>query len=292
MRWPWQVDAASSPHLRTSGSASPPLIRPIAWLVGGLIIVSACAVAIALYYLRGEALRSGEVLTQSLVQVIEEQTSRTLQTVDQRLQLAVSRLQALQIEKKLDENSTRAVLREELKALPFVRAIWVLDAEGRILFDSDTGNIGLSLADREYFQIYREQPATQFHLSAPARSHPTGTWLISASRPLRGSGAALTGVVVATVEPSYFDKLWRGINLTKGGAIALFRKDGVLMMRSPMQDNAMGKAFPDLPLFAEFAKSPQGTFTATSSFDARLRMVAYRGLDLYPELIVVGGVAL
>ncbi|MDP2817021.1 MAG: PAS domain-containing protein [Polaromonas sp.] len=289
MRWPWQVEAASPPYLWPSGSPQPSIVRPIAWLAGGLVIVSACAVAIALFYLRGEALRSGEILTQSLIQVIEEQTSRTFQTVDQRLQLAVSQLQALQAEKRFDENSVRSMLREQLTVLPFVRAIWVLDAEGRILFDSDTGNIGISLADREYFQIYKQRPVTQFHLSAPVRSRSTGTWLISASRPLRTSGEAFSGVIVAAVEPPYFDKLWRSINLAKGGAIALFRKDGVLMMHSPMEDSAMGKAFPDLPLFSEFAKSPQGTFTATSAFDARLRMVAYRGLEPYPELIVVGG---
>ncbi|GAB3474638.1 PAS domain-containing protein [Polaromonas eurypsychrophila] len=289
MRWPWLVDAASAPSQRPSGSPQPSIVRPIAWLVAGLFIVSACAVAIALYYLRGEALRSGEVLTQSLVQVIEEQTSRTFQTVDQRLQLTASQLQALQIEKRLDENSARIMLREQLKALPFVRAIWVLDAEGRIRFDSDTGNMGISLADREYFQIYKQNPATQFHLSSPVRSRSTGTWLISASRPIQTSSGAFLGVIVAAVEPRYFDKLWSGINLGEGGAIALFRKDGVLMMRSPMEESAMGKAFPDLPLFPEFAKNPQGIFTTTSAFDARVRMVAYRGLPPYPELIVLVG---
>ena len=289
MRWPWLVDAAAPHYQRPSGSPQPSVVWPIAWLAGGLVIVSACAVAIALYYLRGEALRSGEVLTQSLVQVIEEQTSRTFQTVDQRLQLTVSRLQALQVEKKLDQNSTRAMLREELKALPFVRAIWVLDAEGRILFDSDTGNIGISLSDREYFQIYKQNPATQFHLSAPVRSRSTGTWLVSASRPLNAIGEAFSGVVVAAIEPPYFDKLWRGINLGEGGAIALFRKDGMLMMRSPMEDSAMGKAFPDLPLFSEFAKNPRGTYTTTSAIDNRVRMIAYRGLQPYPELVVLVG---
>ncbi len=289
MRWPWQVDAASPPHQRPSGSPQPSIVRPIAWLGGGLVIVSACAVAIALYYLRGEALRSGEVLTQSLVQVIEEQTSRTFQTVDQRLQLAASQLQALRVEKKLDENSARAMLREQLKALPFVRAIWVLDAEGRILFDSDTGNIGVALGDREYFQIYKKQPATQFHLSAPVRSRTTGTWLISASRPLPATGEAPFGVIVAAIEPPYFDKLWRGINLGEGGAIALFRRDGTLMIRSPMVDAAMGKAFPDLPLFSEYAKSPQGTYTTTSNFDKRVRMISYRSLQPYPELVVLVG---
>ena len=289
MRWPWQVDVASAPHLRASGSEPPSLIRPIAWLVGGLVVASACAVATALYYLRGEAVRSGEVLSQSLVQVIEEQTSRTFQTVDQRLQLAANQLQALQVDNKLDENAARSMLRGQLNTLPFVRAIWVLDAEGRILFDSNTGNTGVAMADREYFEIYKRQPATQFHLSAPVRSRTTGTWLISASRPLSTGAGTFSGVIVAAVEPLYFDKLWREIKLGDGGAIALFRKDGVLMMRSPMDESAMGKAFPGLPLFAGFAKNPQGNYTTISVLDGRARMIAYRGLDAYPELVVMVG---
>jgi PAS domain S-box-containing protein len=259
------------------------------WLVAGLVLVSACALAAALFYLHGQALRSGERLTQSLAQVIEEQTSRTFQTVNQRLQLAASGLQAMQRLRSADPESVRAMLKEQLGDLPFVRAIWVLDAEGRIVFDSDVGNIGVNLADREYFQIYQQRPTTGFHLSAVVRSRTTGTWLISASRPLRTPDGAFAGVIVAAVEPPYFDRLWSNIDLGPEGAIALFRRDGVLMMRSPAEDAAMGKAFGDLPLFSELRKAPNGIFTVSSAFDGRVRMTAYRSLDAYPELVVTVG---
>jgi PAS domain S-box-containing protein len=288
MRWPWQVDA-SLPQIRDSSSDQDSIGRPIAWMAGALIVVSACAVAIALYYLRGETLRAGEQLTQSLAQVIEEQTSRTFQTVDQRLQLAAARLQALKDAKRLDEDSARVMLREQLDALPFLRAIWVLDTEGRIVLDSDKGNIGVELADREYFQIYRQQPATGFHISAPVRSRTTGAWLISAARPLRGPDGAITGVMVAAVEPSYFGRLWREIDLGDGSAIALFRKDGVLMMRSPIDESGMGKAFSEIALFPALAKASQGVYTTKSAFDARERLIAYRALGPYPELAVTVG---
>ncbi|MDP3606203.1 MAG: cache domain-containing protein, partial [Polaromonas sp.] len=215
--------------------------RPMVWTAVVLVLASALAVAIALFYLRGEALRSGETLTQSLAQVIEEQTSRTFQAVDQRLQLVGSSLQAMQRERKPDPDAVRTMLLQQLSELPFVRAIWVLDAEGRIVFDTDIGNIGLKVADREYFQVYQQRPTTGFHVSAVVRSRTTTTWLISASRPLRSPDGTVTGVIVAAVEPPYFDRLWRAIDLGPGGAIALFRSDGTLMMRSPMDDDTMGK---------------------------------------------------
>ncbi|WP_397409637.1 PAS domain-containing protein [Polaromonas sp.] len=290
MRWLWQVDAPLLQSQTHADSAQDSIGRPIAWLTGGLMVVSACAVAIALFYLRGEALRAGEKLTQSLVQVIEEQTGRSFQTVDQRLQLAASRLQALREEKRLDEHSARNMLREQLSNLPFVRAIWVLDASGHIVFDSDLGNIGVKLADREHFQIHQQRPSVGFHISTPVRSRSTGSWLISASRPLRAANGSFAGVIVAAVEPPYFDRLWRGVDLGASGAIALFRRDGVLMMRSPMEDAVMGKAFPDLPLFSEqLPRSAQGVYQTKSVIDGRARMIAYRVIDPYPELVIYVG---
>ncbi|MES2688403.1 MAG: PAS domain-containing protein [Pseudomonadota bacterium] len=289
MRWLWQGNSSIFQPVLSPADGRAYVRRRMVWLVAGLVLVSACALAAALYYLHAEALRSGERLTQSLAQVIEEQTSRTFQTVDQRLQLAASGLQAMERERKPDPEPVRAMLRQQLSELPFVRAIWVLDAEGRIVFDSDVGNIGVNLADREYFQIYQQHPATGFHISATVRSRTTGTWLISASRPLRTPDGAFAGVIVAAVELPYFERLWRATDLGPGGVIAVFRRDGVLMMRSPAQDTAMGKAFADLPLFSELQKAPNGLFKVASAFDGRVRMTAYRSLHTYPELVVVVG---
>ncbi len=289
MGWPWQMDASLPLAMRAPDHAPASARRSVAWMAALLVLASALAVAAALAYLRSEALRSGEKLTQSLAQVIEEQTTRTFQTVDQRLQLVASSLQIMQNQRSADPVAVRAVLRDQLGDLPFVRAIWVLDTAGAIVFDSDEGNLGTNLADREYFQVYQQRPTTGFHVSAVVRSRTTGTWLISASRPLRNANGSLTGVIVAAVEPPYFDRLWRELELGTGSAVALFRSDGTLMMRSPMDDKVMGKTFIDLPLFSELRKAPTGTYTITSTFDVRLRLIAYRRLAAYPELAVLVG---
>lgn len=289
MRWPWQVDASLPLAIRPPGAGRASARRPMVWMAVVLVLASALAVAIALYYLRGEALRSGERLTRSLAQVIEEQTSRTFQTVDQRLQLVGNILQAMQQRGKPDPAAVQSMLQQQLGELPFVRAIWVLDATGHIVFDSDTGNIGVNLADREYFQVYRQRPATGFHVSAVVRSRSTNTWLISASRPLRSPDGAIAGVIAAAVEPPYFDRLWGDIELGPGGAIALFRDDGTLMMRSPMDDQAMGKKFANLPLFAALEQAPNGSYETTSAFDGKVRTIAYRRLSAYPGLSVTVG---
>ena len=287
MRWSRTTDTSmgSSPASPRPGTASTG--RQTFWLAASLIAASGCAVAVTLAYLHQETLRTGERLTLSLARVIEEQASRTFQSADQRLDLAENKLQALALVHALNKDSARVVLREQLKDLPFVRAIWTLDAEGRIEFDSDLGNIGTLLADREYFKIYRDQPTIQFHISAPVRSRSTGTWLLSASRPRYDPLGNFTGVIVAAIEPPYFDALWRDIDLGANGAIALLRRDGLLMMRSPHDENAMGKNFASQLLFSEkLPQSAHGLFQLRSPIDEQLRIIGYRTLATYPDFLV------
>lgn len=273
-----------------SAPLEPSVRRPLLWLALGFTVGSACLIALALSFLRNQAIESGIRLTQSFAQVIEEQTTRTVQTIDQRLQLASASMAQLDAAGQLNEQSARALLRQQVKELPFVRAMWVMDALGRIQYDSDEGNIGVSLVDRPYFQIYRTQPLTGFYLGTPVRSRSTGTWLISAARPLHSSSGGFAGIIVAAVEPPYFDKLWRAIDLGTDGSIALLRSDGVLMMRSPFKDDAMGKKLPDNPLFSKYLPaSPNGSYLNKSVIDGTLRSFAYRTLSARPALVVVVG---
>ena len=287
MRWFPGLDAESG-QSQFQTSFEPRKIPPFIWLAVALIFVTGCGLATALFYLRAEAFRTGEKITRSLAHVIEDETSRTIQAVDQRLELAINRLNLQEMRPKLDEESVRGMLREQLKGLPFVRAMWILDKSGRIVFDSDVGNIGLDLSDREYFKLYQQKNThAEVHLSAPVRSRSVGTWLISVSRPIQSAQGELLGVMVAAMEPSYFDKLWQAVDLGAGGAIVLFRKDGTLMMRSPADDNAMGKSFAGLPLFSQrLPKSAQGVFPYISTIDSARRIAAYRVLATYPDLVI------
>jgi len=267
--------------------------RTLILFAATLVLVSGGLLASSLAYLRGQAIASGERLTASFAQVIEEQTSRTVQTVDQQLQLAANRLTQLEASGGLNEASARILLREQLKGMPFLRAIWVLDAQGRIALDSDTGNMGVDLSQRAYFQAYRTRPDTGFQLGAPILSRTTGTWLIPATRPLRRSDGRIERLIVAAVEPPYFDSLWRGLEVGDGGSVALFRKDGTLMMRSPFDPASMGKTFADAPMFGLWLKgASSGSLQQASLIDGHSRLYAYRALSVQPELAVVAGQSL
>jgi PAS domain S-box-containing protein len=261
--------------------------RQLIWLTGLLVFVSGLGLGASLLVLRNAALRSGEMLNESFARVIEEQTSRTFQTADQRLELASTRLKALEAAGILTEESAHEMLREQLQGLPFMRAMWVVDATGHLIYNSNIGDRGTPAMDREYFRIYQQKPQTGFHIGAPVLSRTTGLWLISASRPLRDPQGRVAGVIVAALDPSYFDSLWRQIQLGTDSAVGMFRRDGVLMMRSPRDDAGMGKSFESNELFTRrLPGSASGTYPLVSAFDGRPRVASYRALSTYPDLVV------
>jgi PAS domain S-box-containing protein len=260
------------------------------WGSLAISVAAGVLIAAALLSLRDTAIQSGQRLTESFAQIIEEQTSRSLQAVDLRLELAAAAYTALQGAGPPNPAVAQQLLQAQIEQLPFLRAMWVLDAQGRIAQDSDAGHLGLDLSDRAYFQVLRDQPAIRFYLSQPVRSRTTGTWLISAARPLRAADGRFLGLVAAAVEPPYFEALWRSVNLGAGGSISLFQRDGTLMMRSPFVAGLLGQVAPDLRITEQSLQSSRsGSFTKASSFDGERRIFAFRRLSTQPDLVVVVG---
>jgi PAS domain S-box-containing protein len=258
-------------------------VLAMALLTGALLVF-------ALLYLREAQLRSGEELADSLSRVISEQTARTLQSVDQALQLSIVRLESLRHSGQLDEASARAKLREGLEDLPFLRALWVVDRSGRIVMDSEVGNIGADMSDRPYVQAYARAPQTNFFIGPVLRSRTNGAWMMTVARPIRDADGSVRQVIVGAVEPPYFERLWRGIDLGPNGAVVLYSRAGQLLARSPANETMLGKDFSSAPIFRDYLPhSPQGTFIRESGIDGVLRMVAYRRLETYPDLVVAVG---
>ena len=122
------------------------------------------------------------------------------------------------------------------------------------------------------------------------RSRSTGTWLISASRPLMSEDGQFRGIIVAAIEPPYFDALWRQVELGEGGSVALLHRQGDLVMRSPLNDAAMGKNFAASPLFRDhFPKASSGHFLDPSPIDGLKRLFAYRTLSAQPDFVIIVG---
>ena len=77
--------------------------------------------SLTLSFLGIQTIDTGEHLTRSFVQVIEEQTTRTFQSVDQTLQLKANQQEKMWLARSMSEESTRLLFRQALDFTPFVR---------------------------------------------------------------------------------------------------------------------------------------------------------------------------
>ena len=254
-----------------------------------MILIAAIFVPIILLFHRGEAIDSGERLIASFAQLTEEQSTRTIQGVDQTLAAAQTMLSG--VTAGADEPTLSAALRELLASRPFLRAIRVLDTQGRVIFSTD-GNIGLDLSGRAYFRYYRDQPDAGFELGSPLRSLTASrSWFLPATRPWRDATGASAGVIIASIEPTYFSRVWTLDDDNQDLSIGLFSSDGVLLIRAPFVESLMGRSFANGPIFTgRLAAAPTGSYQATSIVDGRERLIHYRQLSNYPHLVIVVGV--
>ncbi len=264
--------------------------RQLFWFAANAVLISGVLIAATLAYLRTQAISAGQRLTQSFAQVIEEQTTRTLQTVDQRLQLVMVGLKALESEGRLTEASARFLMSDDARQMPFLRSITVLNKDGRALYSSNAAMLGVDASDRAYFQRARTAASSSMFITDPIIGRSGKLWTINAVRPMPKINGEFSGAIIASIEPRYFDASWQTINIGEGGTITLFRDDGTLMMRSPFDDSIMGKVFRASPMLGE--RLPPGTakiIISSSAIDGKAQSIAYRTLSAWPDLLVAVG---
>ncbi|MGV3494958.1 MAG: PAS domain-containing protein [Ramlibacter sp.] len=257
-----------------------------AWAVVATALLTGALLAYAVLYLRESTLRSGRDVTDSLSLVIAEQTERTLESVDQNLQLAAQELAGLRRAGTLDAQAGTQVLRKAVEHQRFVRAVWVLDLQGRVLMSSEPEMAGGSASDLSYFQAWQRDAAPDVHVGSGYRD-AAGEWQMPLLRAVREKGR-VTQVMVAAIAPQYFEQLWRGVDLGRSGTVVLYHRSGRFQMRTPPEPALVGQDLSHLPLFSEhLARAPSGVYFGPSPLNGRQRVVAYRQLPKYPELIVL-----
>ena len=288
----------NTPVAQPAPVPSPPLwsylLGKWQWVLMALFGVSALLVALALGYLRVQSVENGRRLTETYGLVVAEQTTRTLQTIDQRLELTALMLSHLDAAASAKVSKVNAVFQAQITQLPFLRAMWFLDARGTVQYDSDPLNTvsddGLPGTDVDYVTLFTAQPQRNFYVGVPARGGQQGAWLIHAARPVRSATGAVTGVLVAAIDPRYFEILWGNMDLGPDGSIGLLRRDGVMLIRSPFVQAIMGKSFKDRPVFKTMLPTqPHGNYVDASSVDHVERMFSYRTLAEHPDLVVIAG---
>lgn len=231
--------------------------------------------------------RDAERNVGNLVQVLSEQTARTIQAIDLALQDMVAQVAD---PSKLSDNDVpfRVELRRRLKSLPYARSLFVVDAGGLISHDTDYPDTPrVSLADRPYFIAHRDDATIGLRIGTPLRSRSLGSQFVAITRRIERADGSFAGIAVAAMDPLYFERAYRRLWIGSG-TIALFRNDGTLLARSPAAESMVGTSFADRrPFNALLGPDIRGVFWGESPIDNVERVGGYRAVENAPFVMLV-----
>ncbi|MEW6641570.1 MAG: sensor domain-containing diguanylate cyclase [Pseudomonadota bacterium] len=165
-------------------------------------------------------------------------------------------------------------------------AIQVFDAQGDLVLDSSTLTPKPeNHAGEEYFDVHRDSPDRGLYISRPGLYHSKYSLVLS--RRITGKDGAFVGVVVGSLRFSYFHDLFGRLQLQPDDTITVFRRDGVIIMRTPFDLDFIGKDLSGAPGMRQTLAQPNGMTTQTSAVDGIVRMFVWR--DGGNPLLVVTG---
>ncbi|CAK0768156.1 two-component system, cell cycle sensor histidine kinase and response regulator CckA [uncultured Gammaproteobacteria bacterium] len=266
-------------------------LRLAVWLgILSLPLLTFGLLALTLEAARQQALDQGQRQVRILSQVVAEQTTRTLRTID-----LVLRNLALEMEMKRpdpvrDTAATIDRMNREKGDEPGLRSVWAVDRQGNVAFHTIVGGVGLAAADRAYFRHHLMPASSELYVGDLLRSLFDNSWFIPVSRRFLNSDGSLAGVVAAAWEPRHFSKEWAAVDVGPGGSVALFSDSGQLVMRTPYQEAIIGRSFADEPMIRDrVLKENEGFYRRLSILDGQDRVFAFRQTSGPRKFIVVVG---
>lgn len=266
------------------------LFSPRATAVGFTVLVCCIIVgleAMALWKERDAALDYARQNTENLTRSIGQHAEDTIRGADAVLVGLAEQLRYNAVVMRNDE-SQRRLLIQTLQSLPQLKALTYLNAAGHVVVTSQPITAQTSFSDRDYFRFHRDNSGDSLFLGAATRGRTSGDWIIPVSRRVVAADGGFAGVVLATVDTTYFQAFYGTFDIGPGGAILLASADGMLLVRRPFSEANIGRDLRGGGIFKDLLpKAPVGSAEITSSTDGVVRLNSYRKLEAYPLVVAV-----
>ncbi|MFJ5299660.1 diguanylate cyclase [Pseudomonas sp. NPDC088368] len=267
--------------------------RPEKMLMSGSVLAVVAILAIVASLLireHGSATESAVQSANNVVQLIDADVQRNAELYDTSLQGMIATWQDPEVI-ALAPQLRQLVIFDRSTAAPYKGDLVILDETGDIVADS------LSViprednfSDRPVFQQHRESASTTMRVGGPFKARwGFKDWCISFSRRLPSPDGRFIGIASASMRLTYFNQLFRGLDIGKGSTVNLISADGILLARQAEQPDkyAIGRDFSQLPNFQRILKTNSGSFTAVSDLDGTTRLYTFSRVGDLPLIVIV-----
>ncbi len=228
-------------------------------------------------------IESAKLANANLVRAFNEHVLHTLNVVD-----LESTTLAHAVERDGPGNvDLRAYRKRIAAALPYVLHVAVIDAAGTVASSSlDVPPARPYAGDQDYFRALKASGEKSLVVGNPALDYSERR-SIPLARRLDASDGAFGGVLVFSIDPGYFSRLFASASLGSHGAVTLFRDDGVVIARRAGQKRMIGMSISQTTSFPIMRRQESGAFVEKWLIDGVSRVVAFERLRGYPLTIDV-----
>ncbi len=230
--------------------------------------------------------KDAQTRSATLAYLLAEQTTRTFQAVD----LTLAGLDPVYQAAMLTDHaaSFEKLLAQRVAELDFIHALYVVDAAGHVTQTS--GLIEDVVSDssaQPYFAAFARDPKLKLLIGQPLFGRPGTLSAIPVMRRITTADGRFGGMMVASVEPSYFSDFYRNVDLGRRGSIDLYQDNGSILLAST-SDPPATDAMPNVAWAPTFdLASTLGSFRSPAS-ESNRRFVAFHRAIGYPLVVAVG----
>ncbi len=247
------------------------------WAIFGLIV----------FETRRHAWSDAKTFGSDVATLIETAIAREFEVYDLTIRLAVADSSDPAVV-ALPSASRRKKLFEHSASASDLGRMLVLDRDGHVIEASkDDVPPGLDYSDRDYFKALRARADAGLYIGGPFSGRITHLPSLGLSRRRIASDGSFDGVVVGTIQLSFFEKLLGSIHLPAESTVTLMKLDGTLLTRLPFREDYVGVKVLDAKQIAALAQGV-GTYEKIAASDGVQRLFAFQRMGALPLYVTVG----
>jgi PAS domain S-box-containing protein len=146
----------------------------------------------------------------------------------------------------------------------------------------------LDLTDQPHFRWHLNPAASQPYVGGPAICRLTGELAIQVSRRITRADGSFGGVIVFSIDPNYFERLFDSVDLGGNGTVVLTGRDGIVRARSTTKEGDRGPSSTDTALDQPLNVVGADSDIVRSNADGVWRIAASSPVPDYPLVVNVG----
>src|ERR1700761_8488227 len=264
-------------------------------ILGGILLIAAIAIgtSFTIVNFRQRALLNSERELQNTVLLLTRHFDRELGYGDSILQDLVQRMKRAgftapeTFRQQISREDAHTSLQTLVSGAAKTARINIFDADGDLINSSTSWPvIPVNIADRAYFQQFKNNPKSPDVIVALVRSRFAEGWTTVIARKVAGPDGTFLGVVSRGMSPASFEAFFESLAFGEGSAISLTHSDGTMLARYPHVEAMIGQDFTGNPVQNLLRGTDHGSLRLKSPIDGEDRLASTRKLTKFPMAVI------